>query len=103
LSLNLKPEKGLSQTTIEEAQWYVYLLRCADHTLYTGVTTDCKRRLRQHNGEIKGGAKYTRVRQPVVLVWKERCENRSKACQREAQIKKLSRANKLKLIDKSLV
>lgn len=80
-----------------ESQWYVYLLRCADDTLYAGVTTDCERRLREHNGEKKGGAKYTRVRRPVVIFWSQPCDDRSSACQREAKIKKMSRAKKLAL------
>lgn len=80
------------------AQWHVYLMRCADGSLYTGVTTDCQRRERQHNGLLKGGARYTQARRPVVLAWSETCANRSAACQREAQIKKLSRQQKLALV-----
>lgn len=83
--------------TSPKSQWYVYLLRCADDTLYAGVTTDCERRLREHNGEKKGGAKYTRVRRPVAILWSQTCDDRSSACQREAQIKKMSRAKKLTL------
>lgn len=80
------------------ADWSVYVLKCNDSTLYTGVTTNLDRRLRQHNGETKGGAKYTRARRPCVLVYSEVCENRSKAQIREAEIKRLSRAKKLELI-----
>lgn len=80
------------------SQWYVYILCCADSSLYTGVTTDPQRRLREHNGELKGGARYTRVRQPVELVYQESQPDRSAACKREAEIKKLSRAAKKKLI-----
>lgn len=87
--------------TERNSQWYVYLLRCADTTLYAGVTTDCKRRVREHNGEIKGGAKYTRVRRPVELVWSEQCEDRSSACKREAQVKKMSRSQKAEMVKKS--
>ena len=78
--------------------WYVYLLRCADNTLYCGITTDLQKRLRQHNGELIGGAKYTKVRQPCHLVYSEQAENRSKASKREYAIKKLSKASKEQLI-----
>jgi len=83
-----------------KAQWYVYIVRCADDTLYAGVTTDCLRREREHNGVIQGGARYTRARRPVVMIYREQCENRSLACQREAAIKKFSRQQKLRMIEK---
>lgn len=76
--------------------WFVYILKCADDTLYTGITTDCQRRVQQHNA--KKGAKYTRVRTPVALLYKEIAENRSEATKREIAIKKLSREQKLSLI-----
>ncbi len=77
--------------------WYVYIVRCADGTLYTGVTTDVERRVDEHNGSKKG-AKYTRDRQPVVCVYTERCDGRSEALKREYRVKKLSRAGKEGLI-----
>jgi putative endonuclease len=80
-----------------ERSWYVYILRCADTTLYTGVTTDMERRLREHNGKTLG-AKYTRIRQPVELVYTEVCLNRGGAQRREAEIKKMSRPDKLQLL-----
>ncbi|KXJ51925.1 GIY-YIG nuclease family protein [Neptuniibacter pectenicola] len=80
------------------SSWYVYIVECVDGTLYTGVTTDLQRRLRQHNGDLVGGAKYTQVRRPVRIVWNESQQNRSAACQREAAIKKLSRSDKLALV-----
>ena len=80
------------------SDWYVYILRCADGSLYTGVTTDTERRVTEHNQSDRLGAKYTRVRRPVSLVYRELCSNRSAACKREAQIKALSRAAKLKLL-----
>lgn len=83
---------------VECDAWCVYLLRCADGTLYTGVARDLSRRLRQHNGELAGGAAYTRGRRPVSLLWSEGCADRSSAQQREAAIKALSRAQKLALI-----
>ena len=72
--------------------WYVYLLRCSDGTLYTGVTTDPKRRLAEHNAG-KGGA-YTRSKRPVRMVFKEGCLNRSSALKREAKVRNWSRARK---------
>ncbi len=80
------------------ACWYVYILRCADSTLYTGVTTDPARRLEEHNRSDRLGAKYTRTRRPVALVYQEDAVNRSAACKREAAIKKLSRPAKQRLI-----
>ena len=74
------------------------MLRCADGSLYTGVATDLDRRLKQHNGELVGGARYTRGRRPVQLVWSESCTNRAQAQQREAAVKALSRDEKLKLL-----
>ncbi len=80
--------------------WYVYMLRCADDSLYTGVTTDPARRLRQHNGELVGGAKYTRLRRPVAMIWQELHPDRSSAAKREYAIKQLPRQAKLKLLIK---
>ncbi len=80
------------------ADWYVYLLRCRDGSFYTGVARDLERRLRQHNGELAGGARYTRGRRPVELVWSEACADRGAAQAREAQVRKLSRAEKLRLV-----
>ena len=77
--------------------WSVYILRCADDTLYTGITTDVARRTREHNTS-KQRARYTKVRRPVSLVYEESAANRSQAAPREAQIKKLSRDDKLQLI-----
>ncbi len=76
----------------------MYLVRCADHSLYAGVTTDCVRRENEHNGRGSGGAKYTQARRPVQLVWYEKCVDRSAACKREAVIKKLPRPKKLLLL-----
>jgi len=81
-----------------ESVWHIYILRCADGTLYTGTTTDLVRRVDEHNDSVKG-AKYTRVRRPVSLVYSEVYKDRSAACVREAAIKKLSREEKSKLID----
>lgn len=79
-------------------EWQVYILECADGTFYTGVAVDLDRRLLQHNGEKPGGPKYTRGRRPVRLLWSATAEDRSVAQSREAAIKKLSRAEKCRLI-----
>lgn len=79
---------------------YVYMLRCADGTLYTGWTTDLTRRLAVHNGDKPGAAaKYTRSRRPVQLVWCESQPDRSAALRREAAIKAMPRTDKQALID----
>ncbi len=79
------------------ACWHVYILECADQTLYTGIAADLQRRLRQHNGELSGGPKYTRGRRPVRLLWSQTVATRGEALQREIAIKALSRAEKLSL------
>jgi putative endonuclease len=73
------------------------MLRCSDETLYTGITTDLYRRVEEHNSSIKG-AKYTRSRRPVALVYFESSKDKSSATLRELEIKKLPRAKKLELI-----
>lgn len=78
--------------------YYVYVVQCADSTLYTGIATELERRVKEHNESDKG-AKYTRVRRPVTLVYSETYPDRSSASKREYEIKKkMSRAEKLKLI-----
>ncbi|MBP6942993.1 MAG: GIY-YIG nuclease family protein [Candidatus Buchananbacteria bacterium] len=77
--------------------YYVYILRCVDDSLYTGITTDIKRRVNEHNTTIRG-AKYTRARRPVTLVYNKRYRTRSAASVAEAAIKKLSKTAKLELI-----
>jgi len=78
--------------------WKVYILKCFDNTLYTGITTDLKRREYEHNN-LKLGAKYTKLRRPVKLVYFEKCYDKSSASSREYAIKKLSRKEKLELIN----
>ncbi|MDD2907642.1 MAG: GIY-YIG nuclease family protein [Candidatus Gracilibacteria bacterium] len=80
--------------------YFTYILKCSDETLYTGITTDLERRIKQHNGEINGGAKYTLARKPVELFYFENFENRSDATKRELEIKKMKRKHKLELIKK---
>lgn len=81
------------------AVWYVYIVRCDDNKLYTGITTDMVRRWRQHSGVIKGGAKFFRGRRPQALIHLEQVEGKSTALKREFAIKRLSRAQKLALQD----
>jgi len=76
--------------------WWVYVLRCADGTLYTGITTDPARRLGQHNAGT--AAKYTRARRPVQMVFRRRAKDHSAALRRELAIKKLTRAQKEELV-----
>jgi len=78
--------------------YYVYMVQCADNTLYTGIATELERRVKEHNESDKG-AKYTRVRRPVHLVYNESYPDRSSASKREYEIKKkMSRAKKLEMI-----
>lgn len=83
-----------------ESRWYVYILECADGTLYTGVTIDTARRLEEHNESSKG-ARYTRSRRPVSMKYTEACESRSMATKREAELKQFTRAQKRALIEGS--
>lgn len=78
-------------------RWVVYILRCADGSLYTGVTTNLARRLKEHNS-LAIGARYTRARRPVSLAHAEYAVSRSAACRREYQIKLLSRTEKERLL-----
>lgn len=80
--------------------YYVYILECSDKTLYTGWTNNIEKRVKEHN-DGKGGAKYTRARRPVRLVYAEISSSLSEALKREAQIKKLSRREKLVLIERA--
>ncbi len=75
--------------------WQVYMVRCRTGELYTGCTVDLERRIEQHNSG--SGSKFTRSRRPVVLVFSEECESRSSALKREIQIKRMSRAQKVRL------
>jgi predicted GIY-YIG superfamily endonuclease len=79
-----------------DKRWFVYLLRCADGSLYTGITTDVARRCAQHNAGK--ASRYTRSRRPVLLEYHESCASRGLALRREAAIKSLPRAKKESLI-----
>jgi len=82
------------------AEWHVYMLRCADHSLYTGVATDLAARVATHNAGK--GAKYTRGRLPVKLVYQEAVADRGAALKREHAIKRLPAAAKRRLISQSV-
>lgn len=82
--------------------WSVYILQCSDGSLYTGITIDVERRITEHNDHSsKLGAKFTRGRRPVKLVYQENVGSRSEASKREMHIKSLSRQQKLKLIEQA--
>lgn len=87
----------MSSILIDGSKWRVYILQSGNGYTYTGVTTDMKRRLRQHNGELKGGARFTRRGRPWRVIYEESAADRSSAQRRERQIKKMSRARKLQL------
>ena len=82
-----------------QSNWLIYILECVDSSLYCGITNNLEKRLKQHKGEIKGGAKYTRSHWPCKLVYKEKSASRSEASQREAIIKKMSKDEKQALIN----
>jgi putative endonuclease len=84
----------------EEKKYFVYMLKCSDETLYTGIAQDVNKRLHEHNSSPKG-AKYTRGRRPVTLVYSESCEDKSTALKREYAIKKLTRAEKEMLLSEN--
>ena len=77
---------------------YIYLVRCSDDSLYCGWTTDLERRIDAHNGHIPGGAKYTRGRRPVTLVYAESFHQKQEAQRREYAIKRMTKTKKLRLI-----
>lgn len=84
---------------MSDSRWFVYLLSCVDDTLYAGVTTDVEQRVAKHNEGL--GAKYTRTRRPVELVYVESAADRSAAQKREHEIKRMSAAEKRALISRA--
>lgn len=82
-----------------DSVWYLYILHCGDGTLYTGITTDVEKRFSQH--QCGKGAKYTRGRSPLELVYREECGSHSDALKREYAVKALKREEKMLLIGKS--
>ena len=85
--------------TTTQNNWLIYILKCGDGSFYCGITNNIERRLKQHKGEIIGGAKYTRSHWPCKLVYKEKSASRSEASQRELVIKKMSKDDKHSLIN----
>ena len=83
------------------SKWKVYLLRCSDNSLYTGITRDLNRRLDEHNHNDRLASAYTRARRPLKLVYQEPCIDRSNATKREAAIRKMTKAEKENLIKKA--
>ena len=84
--------------TTATSNWFVYMVRCNDESLYTGIAIDVERRIDEHNGTGKTGSKYTRARRPVKLVYQEQHVSRSEALKREMQIKDLLKQDKEILI-----
>ena len=85
--------------TTPQNNWLIYILECRDGSLYCGTTNNLEKRLKQHKGEIKGGAKYTHSHWPCKLVYEEKSASRSKALQREVIIKNMSKVEKQTLIN----
>ena len=80
-----------------EQKWYVYILRCVDDTLYTGITNNIDRRLKAHNAGT--ASKYTRSRRPVTMIYQEEAETKGDALRRELAIKTMTRSQKQSLIE----
>jgi len=83
--------------------WYVYIVRCSDNSLYTGITIDVERRMDEHNNNNRLGAKYTRARRPVTPVYSEQLSSKSEAAKRESAIKQLSKDEKERMIAQAAV
>jgi len=82
----------------EETPWFIYIIRCSDNTLYTGIAKNIEKRIEAHNTG-NGGAKYTRTRRPVFPVYQETFSTRSEAAKREYQLKKMTRVEKEMLVE----
>ncbi len=78
--------------------WHMYVILCFDNSFYCGITTNLEKRLKQHNGELKGGAKYTRGRRPCRIIYTKKAMNRSIASKEECAFKKLNRKQKEKFL-----
>lgn len=77
--------------------YYTYIVECSDGSLYTGIAINLEKRIKEHNGQLKGGAKYTRGKGPVILKHFEKYNTRSQALKREAEIKKMQTSKKVSL------
>ena len=97
---NSAPESvpDTDSSTANTAAWLVYLLECADGTLYCGITNNMDRRLSQHNGQIPGGARYTRGRRPLRLLASRTCDGKSAALRLEKAVKSRPRTHKLQFL-----
>ena len=91
-------EDEMQMSEPERKRFWVYMVRCKDDTIYTGYTSDLKRRIDQHNAGT--GSRYTRARIPVKLVWTDEFATRRQAMRREIAIKRLGRPRKLKMVEK---
>ncbi|EKD29122.1 MAG: hypothetical protein ACD_79C00053G0003 [uncultured bacterium] len=80
------------------SEWYIYLIRCNDNTLYTGITIDVERRFKEHLSQGKKSAKYLRGKLPLKLVFQQKAGNRKEAAKLEIKVKKLSKASKEKIV-----
>ena len=98
MAINRKHVKSFIMTLNDQNNWMVYILECCDKSLYCGITNNIERRLKQHSGELKGGAKYTLSRRPCNLVYLEKSMNRKEALIREFEIKQMSKSQKWELI-----
>lgn len=85
-----------------QKKYYTYILKCNDNTFYTGKTINLEKRLKQHNGVVPGGAKYTRTRRPVTLYYFEQFKSNKEAMLREIELKKKSHKSKSELLLKDL-
>ncbi|BDQ64308.1 GIY-YIG nuclease family protein [Shewanella xiamenensis] len=91
-------EQGATSEIVQASTWYLYLIRCANGHLYTGITTDVARRFNEHQSSSPKAAKYLRGKGPLTLMYQEQVGTRSDALKREIAVKKLSRSQKLALI-----
>ena len=99
MAINRKHVKSFIMTLNDQNNWMVYILECCDKSLYCGITNNIERRLKQHSGELKGGAKYTLSRRPCNLVYLEKSMNRKEALIREFKIKQMPKSQKWELIE----
>ncbi|MGL4221519.1 MAG: GIY-YIG nuclease family protein [Shewanella sp.] len=95
-------EQGATSELVQASTWYLYLIRCANGQLYTGITTDVARRFNEHQSSSPKAAKYLRGKGPLTLMYQEQVGTRSDALKREIAVKKLSRAQKLGLIESAV-
>lgn len=97
-TIRRESSQGKGGTVREEPPWFTYIIRCSDNTLYTGIARNLLKRIDAHNTG-NGGAKYTRTRRPVSLVYQETFSSRSEAAKREYQLKKMTRMEKDRLVE----